>query len=128
MPASNPLWNDGTVQYGSRVITVRDYANNVFDSYVCDGFTMRRPAMVIKRKDQEGRPSGSAGVKDFVEGTANGIQLASSSTKEPLNGYTLTVTLDNGIGAETFIMHDIQRTESSTAETKLTANLIQKIN
>ena len=73
-------FNDGTVQYGSRVWLIKQ-ANGTTtrDTFVADNISVNRPTKAIKRTQELGEPSGSVGVADFVEGSAT-LQIASGST------------------------------------------------
>lgn len=125
----NPVYNDGTVQYGSRVLVLKDAASgNPYDTYVCDGVSIRRPIKKIERTNEGGEPSGSVGVPGFVDGTLTGMQLANDNTKEPLNGLVFTLQFDVAFGVETFIVHDITRNEGKDVEKKFSANLTKKYN
>ncbi len=117
----SPQFNDGTVQYGSRVLTI----NGV--TYVADNITVNRPTKRIERTDQIGEPSGSVGVAGFVTGSCQ-LQIATSSTAEPQGGYTFTVTLDATIGAETFYIESPGRTENKDAEKKINVTFVKKYN
>lgn len=117
------LHNDGTVQYASRVLSI----NSV--NYVADNITVNRPVKRILRTNELGEPSGSVGVADFVTGSAT-LQLASGSTAEPQSGstYTFTVTFDTAIGAETFYVSGVDRSENKDAEKKINIQFIKKYN
>lgn len=124
---ASPTYNDGTVQYGSRVLTVLDASSVTYGTYVADNITINRPTKAVDRTNEIGEPSGSVGIADFVTGSAT-IQLASSSTKEPIAGYTVTMTLDSTIGSETFFITSINRAESKDAEKKFNITLKKKYN
>lgn len=119
---SSPAYNDGTVQYGTRVLTINSVA------YVADNISLSRPTTIIERTDNIGEPSGSVGVNKFVTFTAT-LQIASGSTAEPQNGQTTSpITFDTLIGAETFYVHSVNRAESKDAEKKFNATFIKKYN
>lgn len=127
-------YNDGTVQYGSRVIVLKDAdGSTTFDTYVADNINVRRPTKLIKRTNEIGEPSGSVGVPDFIEGSAT-FQLATSSTKEPVAGKkvicdnAINAYLDTTIGSETFFIHSVERVEGKDNEKKFNVSLIKKYN
>lgn len=127
-------YNDGTVQYGSRIWIVKaSDGSTAHDTYVADNISVNRPTKPLKRTNELGEPSGSVGVPDFVEGSAV-FQLASSSTKEPLNGCqiicntTVNAQLDSGIGSETFFISHVSRAETKDGEKKFNINFIKKYN
>jgi hypothetical protein len=114
-------WNDGAIPYGSRVVTISTV------TYVANNIRVRRPTKQIKRTNELDEPSGSVGVEDFVEGSAE-LQLATSSTAEPQNGMTFDLTLDATIGEETFILSEVERPEEKSADKKLNVNFIKQYN
>lgn len=115
-------WNDGSIPYGSRVLTINSVA------YVANNIRIRRPAKTIKRTNEIDEPTGSVGVSDFVEGTAE-LQLATSSTAEPQNGMTFgPITFDAAIGAETFIVQSPERGEEKASDKKMNISFIKKYN
>lgn len=117
----SPQYNDGTVQYGSRVFTINSVA------YVADNISVNRPTKEIERTNQIGEPSGSVGVAGFVSGSAT-LQLASGATVEPTAGQTFAVTFDSGIGAETFFVTSPSRAETKDGEIKLNITFKKKYN
>lgn len=118
----SPAYNDGTVQYGCRVLTING------NPYVADNLSINRPTKAIDRTNEIGEPSGSVGVADFVTGSAQ-IQLASGSTVEPIIGNTTSaITLDAAIGAETFYVTSVSRAESKESEKKFNITLKKKYN
>lgn len=118
---ASPQYNDGTVQYGSRVLTINAIA------YVADNITVNRPTKEIDRTNEIGEPSGSVGVAGFVTGSAT-LQLASGSTAEPQGGNTFAVTFDATIGAETFYITSPGRSEGQATEKKINVTFKKKYN
>lgn len=118
----SPAYNDGTVQYGSRILTINAIA------YVADNISVTRPTKAIDRTSEIGEPSGSVGVKDFETMSAT-VQIASGSTAEPLIGNTTSaITFDATIGAETFFVTSVARAESKDAEKKFNLTFKKKYN
>ena len=115
------IYNDGTIVYGSRVLTINSVA------YVADNLTISRPTKSVDRTNDLGEPSGSVGIADFVTGSAT-VQMASSSVVEPENGTSFTDTFDTTIGAETFYVTSCTRNESKDAEKKCSINFKKKYN
>lgn len=115
------VYNDGTIQYATRVLTINSVA------YVADSVSVNRPTKAIDRTNQLGEPSGSVGVADFVTGTAT-VQLAADDTVEPENGQTFASTFDATIGAETFYVTNVGRAESKDSEKKVTISFKKKYN
>ena len=130
-------FNDGTVQYGSRVWVIKkNDGTTARDTFVADNITVNRPTKLIKRTDQLGEPSGSVGVPDFVEGSAT-LQIASSSTLLTQAGDqiicdgTVNAKLDastGGAGSETFFVHSVGEPFTKDGETKLNISFIKKYN
>ena len=67
------IYNDGTVAYGSKVLTI----NSVL--FVAENIEVRRPIIKIERRNELHEPNGKVGIKDFVTGSAT-LQLAQSGT------------------------------------------------
>jgi len=114
-----PLVNDGTVQYGSRVLTI----NSV--TYVAEQIEVRRPTFVIERRNQLNQPSGQVIDDDFVTGTAT-LQLATGSTAIPTNGQSFTETF--GAASETFLISEVGQPEEQGGEKKVTISFRKKYN
>ena len=102
-------YNDGTVQYGSKVLTI----NAV--TYAADNITVNRPTKAVDRTNELGEPSGSVGIADFVAGSCT-LQLASGSTAEPANGLTFAATFDSGIGSEPAVPRFRQSTRGNGSD------------
>ncbi len=114
-----PLSNDGSVPYGSRVLTI----NTV--TYVAEQIEVRRPTFVIERRNQLNQPSGQVIDDDFVAGTAT-LQLATGATAIPANGMTFSTTFE--AAAETFIISEVGQPEEQGAEKKVTISFRKKYN
>lgn len=82
MPA-NPAINDGSVYYGSVVLTI----NAV--TYVADDFEITYPTKIIERTNEFDEPEAQVAVPGFVTGSAT-LQLETSSTAVPTVGQTFT--------------------------------------
>ncbi|MBM3758409.1 MAG: hypothetical protein FJW38_31105 [Acidobacteria bacterium] len=94
------IYNDGTVQYGSYVLTINSVA------YIAESLNCSRPTKIIERLNELGEPNGQVVVRNFETGTAV-LQLASGSTAWPTLGLTFTVTLESAFGSEVFIITEI---------------------
>ena len=116
-----PLVNDGSVQYGSRVLTI----NSV--TYVAEQIEVRRPSFVIERRDQLNKPNGQVIDEDFVTGTAT-LQLATGATVIPQIGQTFQETFVAAIGAETFILSEIGQPEAQGDAKKVPVSFRKKYN
>jgi hypothetical protein len=114
-------YNDGTIPYGSRVLTI----NTV--TYIANNIRISRPTKVIRRTNELDEPTGSVGIKDFVTGSAE-LQLATSSTAEPPQGQTFAVTFDATIGSETFLIKDVDRPEEKGSDKKVNITFVKKYN
>jgi len=91
------IHNDGTVQYGSVVLTIPTAGV----TYIANQCEVTRPTKIIQRLNELGEPSGWVSVSDFATGTAT-LQLASGSTVYPQLGDTFTHTFDSEIGSESW--------------------------
>src|SRR5262245_61490900 len=97
-----PLINDGTVQYGARVLTI----NSV--TYVDENHQATRPSTIIERRNELNEPSGQVAIADFVTGSAS-LQLATGATVTPPLGETFTTTFL--AAAETFFISQVGQPE-----------------
>jgi hypothetical protein len=77
------LWNDGTIPYGSEVLTI----NSV--TYIAENVSFDNPSTVVQRRNEANEPTGSYGVQDFVTGSAT-LQKAATGTAVPTPGLTFT--------------------------------------
>lgn len=80
-----PTYNDGSVPYGSQVVTIGGVA------FVAEQINVTEPSNIIERMDELGVPSGQVIIAGFVNGTAV-LQLATTSTQLPTFGATFTLT------------------------------------
>ena len=113
--------NDGTVQYGSRVLSI----NSV--SYVADNVTVNRPGKTIERTNEIDEPSGQVSYTGFVTGSAT-LQLASGSTVIPVQGLTFTETFVASIGSETFYLDSVDQPEDKAGEKKVNVTFRKQYN
>lgn len=97
--------NDGSCQYGSRVLTINSVA------YVAENVTVNRPGITIERKSEIDEPNGQVSYSGFVTGSAT-LQLASGSTVIPVQGLTFSTTFVASIGSETFYLDSVDQPES----------------
>jgi hypothetical protein len=97
--------NDGTVQYGSRVLTINSVA------YIAENVTVSRPGITIERKSELDEPNGQVSYAGFVTGSAT-LQLASGSTVIPVQGLSFSTTFVTSIGSETFYLDSVDQPES----------------
>ena len=120
------VMNDGSVQYGSRVLSTGAAGSTV--NYVAENLTINRPSKTIERTNEVDNPNGQVTYPTFVTGSAT-LQLADATTPEPQIGTTFNpITLDTAIGAETFYISEVGRVEAQGAEKKLNVTLRKKIN
>jgi len=113
--------NDGSVQYGSRVLTINSVA------YVADNVAVERPSKIIERTNEIDEPSGWVGYAGFVSGTAQ-IQLASGATVIPVAGFTFSTTFVASIDAETFTLTDVSQPEEKGGEKKVNISFKKNYN
>jgi hypothetical protein len=113
--------NDGTVQYGSRVLTVDTIA------YVADNCSVTRPGKTIERTNELDEPTGQVSYAGFVTGSAT-LQLATGSTVIPELGDEFSTTWVTSLGAETFYLDSITQAETNSAEKKINVTFRKKYN
>ena len=123
--------NDGTVQYGSLVLSIGTLVagspptitGGTTTSYVADNVEISRPGKTIERTNELDEPSGQLSYAGFVTGSAT-IQLATSSTLAPGlgKGFTLTVFDTDNSGAtdaEFFYINSISTPYAKDGERKV---------
>lgn len=113
--------NDGTVPYGSVVLTI----NAV--TYVAESFNVTRPTTKIERLNELNEPNGKVTIANFVTGTAV-LQLATTSTVIPAAGQEFSLTLDSAIGSETFYVTDREQPLSQGEAKKCSITFDKKYN
>jgi hypothetical protein len=123
----SPTYNDGTVQYGSKVLAILKPDASSRGNYVADNINVNRPTKAVDRTNEIGEPSGSVGIRDFETGSAT-IQLASSTAKLPINGDTFAVTFDTDTGSETWFLTSIGTAYQKDGETKVNITFKKKQN
>lgn len=104
--------NDGTIPYGSKVLTIGGVI------FIADDIQVSRPSKKISRTDQLDEPSGSVNYEDFHSFTAT-LQLATTATVPPAKGATCTVTFDDVYGSESWFVFDINQPFQKDQETKV---------
>lgn len=120
--------NDGTVQYGSKVLSIGTLATgpviNSGVSYVADNITVNRPGKTIERTNEIDEPSGQVSYKGFVTGTAT-LQIATGSTLIPEHGQAFILTIFDGDGTpsanviEAFYIDSVDQPYEKSGETKV---------
>ena len=113
--------NDGSVQYGSRVLSI----NSV--SYVADNIEVNRPTKTITRTNELDEPDGQVTYADYVTGSAT-LQLESGATVIPVAGLTFSATFIASIGAETFYLENVDQPEVKDAEKKVNITFRKQYN
>lgn len=116
--------NDGTLAYGSRVLSITNPSASAVN-YIADDINITRPSKIAEANNQLGEPRGQVGVATFVTGSAT-LQLATSSTAMPKLGATFTE--DFGEGDETFFLSEVGRAEVADGLTKVPVSFRKKIN
>lgn len=116
-----PLINDGTVQQGSRVLSIDSV------SYIAENIEVTRPTQIVERRSELGAPNGQAQIDDFVTGTAT-LQLATGATVIPENGDTFATTFVTAIGSETFFLSEVGQPETQGEAKKVNISFRKKYN
>lgn len=82
-------YNDGSVPFGSQVLTIGATA------FVAENISYNDPSSIIERRDEDGDPSGQVLVNNFANGSAT-LQFATTLTVPPAIGATFTLTRNSG--------------------------------
>jgi hypothetical protein len=123
------LKNDGSVFYGSKVLTVGVAAGGVGGTtYVADNLDVTRATASILRTNELGEPSGRVVYKNDVDTFTCTLQLASSATIPPTIGWETTVTFDATNGAEIWYLDKLGETFSKDGEVKCSCTFVEKLN
>jgi len=122
------LKNDGSVFYGSKVLTVGNAAGGTGGTtYVADNINLTRATGAILRTNELGEPSGRVLFKNDVDSFTCTLQLATSSTVPPTLGWETTVTFDATNGAEIWYLDKLGETFTKDGEVKVPATFVEKI-
>lgn len=119
--------NDGTVQYGSKVLTIGSASGGAGGTaFVADNITVNRTSKTILRTDEIDEPDGQVSYKGEPDtGTAQ-VQLATSSTTLMSQGHEFTVDLK--FGSEVYYVTDISIPFTKDGETKVNISFRELIN
>ena len=114
--------NDGTVRFGSRVLTI----NSI--TYIAESFEVSEPTFKVERRSELGAPNGKYIGEDFVTGSAT-LQLAASTTAIPALGLTFaTKPRDADAATTTFILTEIGIPEAQGDISKVPVKFDKKYN
>ena len=120
--------NDGTVSYGSKVLTVGVSSGGAGGTtYVAESIQLTDPSGLILRKNEIGEPSGQVAWNNEVRSFTTTLQLATTSTLPPAKGWETTVTFDATSGAEVFYLQERGQAFEQEGETKISATFRKKI-
>lgn len=115
-------FNDGTVPFGSRVLTI----NAV--TYVAENFEVSEPTFKVERRDEINAPNGQYIGPDFINGSAT-LQLATSSTAIPALGDTFaTKPRAADVANTTFAISEVGIPEEQGAIKKVPIKFVKKYN
>ena len=135
------LKNDGTIPYGSKVLTIGGSAGGLIGGtpagvlYVADNIELTRSTGAILRTNELGEPSGRVLYKNDVDSFTCTLQLAASTTKIPQLGWETTVTFGDSDAdgdvdsndAEIFYLDKIGMSFTKDGETKVSATFVEKL-
>jgi hypothetical protein len=110
--------NDGSVDYGSRVLSI----NSV--NYVADNFTVTFSTKEILRTNELGEPSGHVLVSDFVRGTAQ-LQTGANTTFVAV-GQTFVTNVGNTTNGN-YVIASVEVPEDKEGEKKQSISFIKKV-
>lgn len=86
---STPIVNDGTLQFGSRVLAITPPAGGSPVSFIADDYSVNSAGAVTKAYDEDNAPRGSVMTREFKEGSAT-LQFQTSAASAPALGSTFT--------------------------------------
>jgi hypothetical protein len=122
------LKNDGTIPYGSKVLTVGSSGGGSGGTtYVADNIELTRSTGAILRTNELGEPSGRVLYKNDVDSFTCTLQLSTTSTVPPSLGWETTVTFDATSGAEIWYLDKLGSSFTKDGETKVSATFVDKI-
>ena len=122
------LKNDGTIPYGSKVLTVGSSGGGSGGTtYVADNIELTRSTGSILRTNELGEPSGRVLYKNDVDSFTCTLQLSTTSTVPPSLGWETTVTFDATSGAEIWYLDKLGSSFTKDGETKVSATFVDKI-
>jgi hypothetical protein len=122
---SAPFINDGTLAFGSRVLSITPPVSGSAVSYIADDINVTDPSKVVRAYGEKSAPRGAVGQRDFITGSAT-LQLATSSTAMPKKGGTFT---ENFFGDDvTFWITEVGRAENAGDLTKVPVQFMERIN
>jgi hypothetical protein len=113
--------NDGTIPYGSKILTIGGAA------FVADDIQVSRPSKKISRTNQLDEPTGSVNYEDFHTFTCT-LQYETDATPPPAKGAECLQTFDAVYGAETWFLFDLTQPFQKDQETKVQATFHKKYN
>lgn len=91
-----PTTNDGSVPYGSFVVTIGTTA------FVAENLSPSKPTNRIERRDEINEPSGQVIIPDFESATMT-LQRPTTSEALPAIGATLTAPTNSGLSGTQYI-------------------------
>jgi hypothetical protein len=122
------LKNDGTIKYGSIVLTVGAASGGSGGTtYVADNIELTRSTGAILRTNELGEPSGRVLYKNDVDSFTCTLQFATTSTVPPTLGWETTVTFDATSGAEIWYLDKLGTSYTKDGETKMSATFVDKL-
>jgi hypothetical protein len=120
--------NDGTVKYGSKVLTVGSAAGGAGGTtYVADNINLTRASGSILRTNEIGEPSGRVAFKNDVDSFTCVLQYATTTTVPPSLGWETTVTFDATSGAEIWYLDQLGDAYQKDGEQKISATFVDKL-
>ena len=126
--------NDGTIPYGSEVLTIGTLVVGTpptisatgDQTYVADNITFDSPAKTIERTNELDEPTGQVSYAGFVTGSAT-LQLATGSIEAPLQGQHFVTSTRLG-SAEAYYVESLSQPFSKDGETKVNINFRKAYN
>ena len=97
---------DGSMAYGSRIITVSGVA------YTMESFTVEPSTDMAEDKNSDGTPNRVRKTRGLRKWSGT-LQLATNTTARPIFGNTFTTQYDPAYGSETYVFDDVPYEEDN---------------
>jgi hypothetical protein len=125
--------NNGTVQYGTGVLTIGSAAGGIGGTaYIAENISLTVQVGRIVRKSELGETNGQVLFPSDVNTFTATLQLASGTTAQPQPGWETTVSIrdtdgDGDRDSEIYILGETGVDYQNEAETKISATFYKKI-
>lgn len=125
MPDPAGTKTDGSIKFGSQVLTIQDSAG-VDQQYIADDFSLDGKSNWLVSKNQNGVPNKQVGMRDVRTGTAT-LQFPTDATKAPKQFAEFDGIDATGVAVK-LIVADVGEKYGSEAESKINIAIREKLN